>query len=1101
MPRQVKDCGCGGGKNCITKRKAIESYKKSHPNTRLTGAILAATAQKWVKNEMERLDCGCGCKGLKGFSKKYLKGGKLNDCPNGFDTQPLTCLEKCGPDEFDDGLTCRKKCPPGQIDDGLTCRVPITSSMNGCPPGSRDIAGTCWGEVRRDCVDDCFKHPAPGCRTYQCGRLHWAGIDWGPRLCTDCNLRCGQTCWGVQGITKQLHERDLRVMGGEVYGQPIRGKRIIGRVNWEATLADLEAGLKDVFSDNGPLARAFDPAKNGVNAAFEKFGKDTEAAFKAIGEQIKRGFEEMGAAAKKAFEDFAAQAERDFKKLGDDILHKLKDPYFWADFVSYTVMAATMILTAAATVATGGLAAPAFPGLLAAAALIGPAIRMTADGINGKPIDALDIAEFGLSLGAALLPAAGPAMSAGLKTLVAAGKGAIIAGQIATGLCRLAQQGGYLDTCIANCPGQPPLPPPVVPPLPNNPPKPKKTDAEIEKLIDNCYLVRRMIRGPGGKPVVNPDNCGTTEEGIAKWRLENEGEAPPAETPEEKTIREAAEAAEAARNAAPPPQPPLNPPEVDDDDFPSDFPPLKPPQPPPPPITVDDDDDFPPGFKPPTRPAAPPPITADDDDDFPPGIKPPTRPVAPPPITADDDDDFPPGFKPPTKPVAPPPITTGSGLRKRRGGKVASEADAIVAEKIGDRTYQNPWSFDTANIGNPHVSPPGKDGKPFEVECYANNYPELAKQFNNDKEKLTAWWNDVGHKDGQDPSCGSFVTSAAAAAAKEKELLEIRKVACEAVDAFWTGTTCDYLRNADGTVNTAAEECRQSGSWWDGEAKPPFCNRYRNLDNNMKSEDETCRAFDNFWNGTACEQNKNVDGRPKTEGDFCTGLNNFWDGRKCIVDKDKNGVAKSNERMCHDLDGFYKNGNCNLAKNTKNQQKDRNHIRQALNYCNEPFTIGRLTQPERTEYYNKRLSEGATVNEALDDLAAFPVLRAMENASKKCSADYDLGTYPRNHKEMEEYLVSKKGKFKKQYEDLEKEAIKQAFENGSRVFKDKNNQYAIGELVSPTSYFWFGSPPEIFARHPGINMDLAPILDSSLMEQTIKPTGSGKRRKNIRRGI
>ena len=738
MAGKVKDCGCGGGKNCITKAKAISAYKESHPNTRLTGAILASVAQKWSKNEMERLDCGCGCKGLKGFAKKYLKGGKLNDCPPGFDNHGLTCLERCGPDEFDDGLTCRKKCGPGLIDDGLTCRKPITSSMNSCPAGSRDIAGTCWGPVRRDCIDDCFKHPAPGCKTHQCGRLRGLfGEDWGPKLCTSCNLRCGQTCWDVQGITKQLHQRDLKVMGGEVYGQAIRGKRIIGRVDWDATLKEIEGGLNNFFSDNGPLAKAFDPAKNGVNAAFEKFGKDTEAAFKAIGEKIQKGFDEMGAAAKSAFEDLGRRMKADFEKLGVDILHKLKDPYFWADFVSYSVMVLTVILTAAATVATGGLAAPAMPGLLAAAALIGPAIRMTADGINGKPIDVLDVVEFGLSLATALIPAAGPGVSVGMKTLINVGKGAVIAGKVAVACTRVVAKFGFVDTCIANCPGMPPGDPPIDPPIPRNPPPPAKTDEEIEKLIDACYKTRVTLRGP--PPRHNPDNCGTTEEGIEKWRRDNEAPVPP-ETPQEKAIREAREAAEAAE-AAKDAERNAQPPKANDDDV--------------------EDDDFPPGFPAP-RPAPPPPASEpaeEDDDDFPPGFprpKPAPSAPAPPPAEAaeEDEDDFPPGFpRPKPAPSVPP---SGSGMRRRRGGAVARIEDAVVAEKVNDREYKNPWTDEMAGIKNNSV-PLDQFGEPFNPECYAKNYPDIASQLNNDMTRLTTWWTDIGHAKGDNPNCNYFI--------------------------------------------------------------------------------------------------------------------------------------------------------------------------------------------------------------------------------------------------------------------------------------------------------------------------------------------------------
>ena len=67
LSKTIKDCGCGGGSDCITKNK--KEFKQ------------------WVTKEMKRLDCGCGCKGKKKFEQKYGKligGAILKDCPPGW---------------------------------------------------------------------------------------------------------------------------------------------------------------------------------------------------------------------------------------------------------------------------------------------------------------------------------------------------------------------------------------------------------------------------------------------------------------------------------------------------------------------------------------------------------------------------------------------------------------------------------------------------------------------------------------------------------------------------------------------------------------------------------------------------------------------------------------------------------------------------------------------------------------------------------------------------------------------------------------------------------------------------------------------------------
>lgn len=522
LSKPIRDCGCGGGTNCITK------HKKQF--------------RAWVAEEMKRLDCGCGCKGKKKFEQKYgkLVGGKLKDCPPGWRNDGLTCVENCRPDEFDDGLTCRKKCESGYVDDGLTCRKPITSSIDPCPDGSTDVAGTCWGPVRQDCIDDCFKHPAPGCRTYECGRLKGLlGEDWGAKLCTDCNLRCGQTCWNVNGITRQLHERNLRLSGGEVILQAIRGKSIQGRVDWDATIAEITGGLENAFGNDSGLAKLFDPEKNGVAAAFRKFGDDTKGAFEEIGRKTKDAFDKMGADAKAAFEKFARDAEGNLTNLlGKEFMDKMKDPKFWIEAAAIMAQVGATILGVLVTAGTLGVGAAAGAAIIMAGNMVAPAIRMIGKAAMGEPIDALDIADMALSA----IPAPGPGKAA--SSLIGKAAQAVIrngstikaiGGLVISGVKAGQALGMIPSSCLGpNCPPPPAPPGPPVPPdprpppdmPPNDPPPPGQlSDDEILNLRPEKHL-NAKIKVDGVK-VKNPDYISDTV-WIQRYRQEHYGTpAPP----------------------------------------------------------------------------------------------------------------------------------------------------------------------------------------------------------------------------------------------------------------------------------------------------------------------------------------------------------------------------------------------------------------------------------------------------------------------------------------------------------------------------------------------------------------------------------------------
>jgi len=569
-----QDCGCGGGKyNCITKN----------------------TFAKILQAELKRLDCGCGCKGVKGFKKKYGLVGKgiLNDCPPGYRNDGLTCLEECKSGEVDDGLFCRDtnppgpgwvndgltfrntnppgpdwvndgltfrnaKCPDGWINDGLTCRALIQSYKDPCPAGSRDDGTSCWGKVSEVCADDCSKgwdgckhkvFNALKCNRWKAPCRDFFGTDWCAGICEeyggwDCIGGCPTSCAPVDGIIKTLADRNYRTWGGEVVPQevrgqeirshPTRGKDIKGRVNFEELLKEVDKGLAELFSEDGALARAFDPEKNGISDAFRKFGDDMKRVLEEVGNRIKDGFDKMGAAAKAAFEEFARNAERDFKQFGDDFVAKMKNPDFWVEAIGIMAMIAGAALSLALTVGTLGLGAPAAAGIMAAFSMAGPAAKMIASAAKGEPIDALDIAQIVIAGATAAIPGMGPTVQTFMKVGTTAASFAISAVQVGQGL------GLIPSTCVANCPPpepDPPIPePPLDPPPPpsKDPPPPGQlTDDQIMDLAPPCTFLRIV-----GKPN-NPPPCNTLpretrngppyyteEEWIADYRAKNYGTNP-----------------------------------------------------------------------------------------------------------------------------------------------------------------------------------------------------------------------------------------------------------------------------------------------------------------------------------------------------------------------------------------------------------------------------------------------------------------------------------------------------------------------------------------------------------------------------------------------
>jgi len=738
----MNDCGCGGGKDCITKNK--KDFKK------------------WVKAEMKKLDCGCGCKGKKKFEEKYgkLVGGALTKCPEGWRTDALTCVKNCEPGEKDDGLTCRKPCPAGYVDDGLTCRKPITSSMNECPPGSKDIWGTCWGPVRKDCIHDCFKHPAKGCSITKCGRLVWAGVDWGPKLCASCDLNCGLTCWDAWGITKQLHERELKLYGGEVIGKSIYLKEIRSRVDWVATGKNIEDAFKEAFGDDSLLAKAFDPEKNGVAEAFRKFGKDTKEAVDSIGTKLTDSYKRV---ITPDFKRWLKLHENSWKRAMNRLfppafVETLKDPDNWIEVAIFMAEISAVIIASAISISTFGAGTPAAAGLVMAVSMIGPSVRMIVKASKGESIDAFDIAELVL----ASIPAAGTISSkavvsgtfaTAMRFLIDNRSAIQLAGNIIISGAKFGQAIGKIpSTCIANCPETdnrpfPPkdnddpiyIPPAEIPPRnPNPPPTFQKTDAEI------------LAMAPGNRPFtkfltdsdeVNPDYKGTPIKWIKKKRFElykygedpdpskttPVGDAGTIVTPEDKQIEDATKVDE-------------NTDEVD----------------------INDDDEI-----------------------------------------------------------------IGFG---RFFGKGIENMPLIEAEQSGN-TIINPFG-ETSNLLNTSTGeiPKGPGSCEFNVKCYAQNYPDLYNTLQKDDGLMTAYWRDVGKKDGHNPCCGAKLVMG--------KNYEEEHVKCNSRNGFFNKETkrCDISKNTKGIKKTSTQ-----------------------------FNSDICKADGNFWDGTKCDETKNLEGKVKIE--------------------------------------------------------------------------------------------------------------------------------------------------------------------------------------------------------------------------------------------
>jgi thiol-disulfide isomerase/thioredoxin len=723
--------------------------------------------------------------------------------------------------------------------------------------------------------------------------------DWGPKWCTACNLRCGQTCWNIDGITKQLHQRELKVSGGEVVGQNIRGKQIRGRVNWDELGKTLEKGVVDLMSGNIDLAAAFDPERNGVAAAFRKFGDDVNGALNEIQRGIKDGFDKMGADAKAAFEKLAKDAESTFKQFGDELVAKLKNPDFWVEFAA--IMTEVALYAAAAVVTATGVGAAFAPGLLAAAAMAGPAIRMIGDAAQGRPIDALDIAELAISGASAAIPG----LAGVTKTAMKAG---VQAAKVTVTIVKAGQDLGMIpSSCLGpNCPAPPPPPgpePPLDPPFPAPPPPVGQlTDEEIEALQPE-NTIKRMLKNPRRE---NPDYI-PAKDWIAQYRAQSYGDNTLVEpgngaltTPEDKLINQET----TVPVTEPPTQIPdgeeLFPPLGESSDFPafesSDFPAFESSDFP----AFETGTDFPafetgtdfPAFETGTD------FPAFETTDFPveSEVTIPEVPIPEVPVSE---------ITEPTRIISEEEIESDSFIPRAivgglRGGNI--ENLPIIEMNVNGDVFSNPWGTMTSTRAKSQI-PLTHTGAEFNPDCYARKNPEIAKEVGNDKDKLTTHWFDIGAKAGLDADCAETTSSVEEriklmfAAEQERERVAGLRTNCAATDGFWIEAEkrCDGMRHADGRPNLRAEKCvgiRNNG-WHNGKCmvildskgkrKTPedFCNargfameddkcrENKNPDGSIKTPAEVCDAYDGFWTGTECDSRRNKDGEPRTEQELC----------------------------------------------------------------------------------------------------------------------------------------------------------------------------------------------------------------------------------------
>jgi len=463
----------GSGLTTSMKAYLMREYCREFPANKRKGQKLLQHLVDWIEKSLRKLDCGCGCKGKKKLAelaltgqsmprhrvKRVLKqkrtGGKLNECPQGYKSNGAAlCIEECNPGERSVGEECVKDCPPGWRTVGEEC-------VEDCPPG--------WKTVGEECVKDCPPGTADTgfgtCIETGCGpneRDDGTGC-WGD-LKTTCQGDWRKAVWepGHQvchtndGLLHHYHNSfaaERHWKSRQWRGR--RWKKSHSQVDWKGTWEDVKKGMTDFLEGRVDLAALFDPEKNGVAAAFRKFGADTQKAFEAVGQKLLDAFDPDKNGLTNALKSVGKALFDASAKFGKFLVDTVGNEQWWKDTMSNPdtyILLIGLIATGAAIALSGGAAGPM---AIAALNALGPAVKMIGDAAQGRKIDVTDIVGLTLSLvggaaGAALAQGAVTGVMA-VQALTYAQRAAQIGG-IVVSITQVGQAIGVVpEACVVNC--------------------------------------------------------------------------------------------------------------------------------------------------------------------------------------------------------------------------------------------------------------------------------------------------------------------------------------------------------------------------------------------------------------------------------------------------------------------------------------------------------------------------------------------------------------------------------------------------------------------------------------------------------------------------
>ena len=241
-------------------------------------------------------------------------------------------------------------------------------------------------------------------------------------------------------------------------------------------------------------------------------------------------------------------------------------------------------------------------------------------------------------------------------------------------------------------------------------------------------------------------------------------------------------------------------------------------------------------------------------------------------------------------------------------------------KQIGENKFEDTYFGETQTLKD-NTIPKAHTGEEFNYQCYARKNPEVAREVGNDRGRLTSHWRQYGSKENLDASCGPESTveeriRAIADREQEEERVRRLKEACTSRNRFFRKEDeyCDGARNADGSENTKAKECREDNGFFDYQGNKTFCNIFKNPDGSLKTRQDYCNTHDNYWDKEErkCDYFRNIDGTLKSEADVCTGFDSFWDPKtkRCITDRDRDGKDVSDEQLCLNNVSFWDGKAC-----------------------------------------------------------------------------------------------------------------------------------------------------------------------------------------------